>query len=70
MRRMVGGAVTVKKRADDNGLNFLSGVPLGRMVGEGELTVEALKIKGKNESGDFVKNFTIDLAYGGKAGLR
>jgi hypothetical protein len=70
MRRMVGGCATVKKRAGDNRLNFLSGVPLQRLVGGDGLTFWALEIKGARGSGDFVKNFTIELASGGKAGLR
>jgi hypothetical protein len=67
---MVGGGATVKKSDCNKCLNFLSGVPLQRLVGCDGLTFWALEIKGASGSGDFVKNFTIELASGGKPGLR
>lgn len=43
LRRMVGGAESVKKCGHNNGLNFLSGVPLEQFVENGALTRKRLK---------------------------
>lgn len=47
LRRMVGRAETVKNRGHNNGLNFLSGVPLEQFVENGELTRKGRKTSRK-----------------------
>jgi len=62
VERMVGWFNSVKRRAVELGLNLFSGVPLERFIGKGPLTRRGLKTGVGTGSGDFVKNFTIQLA--------